>query len=239
MGEHPDRELWARIGRYYLDLVASPDPGFEQILTKLHAAGLPPLWISPSLGSFLQLLVASLNARRVLEIGTQGGFSTAWLAKGLPADGYLVSLEIRPENAALAVENLSGFDFFRQIEFLVGDALLALQEMIDAGDPPFDFIFIDAEKAHYTAYLDLSLQLSRKGTVIVADNVVKHGRIVNEAIQMPSQIGITEFHQKVAADPRIQAAVLQTVDEKGHDGITYMVIDPGAEQQTVIRPIRR
>ena len=228
MFDNPDRELWAKIDRYYLDLIAKPDPRFDDILAKLYEMGLQPLWISPSLGSFLELMVSALNAKRVLEIGSQGGYSTAWLAKGLPEDGKLISIEIQPQNAAIAVHNTSKFEFFSKIEFLVGDALIALKDMINLGEPPFDFIFIDAEKNQYPDYLDLSLKLSRRGTVIIADNVVKHGRYVNEIIQTPSQIGITEFHQKASEDPRIKAAVLQTVNGKGHDGITFMVIDPEA-----------
>jgi len=228
MENYSDRELWAKIDRYYMDLIVKPDPKFNEILHRFYEVGLPPLWISSNLGSFLELIVTSIGAKRVLEIGAQGGYSTAWLANGLPDDGKLISLELNPENAALAVFTTSKFDFFSKVEFLVGDALIALKDMVNVGDPPFDFIFIDAEKSQYSDYLDLCIKLSRKGTVIIADNVVKHGVYVNENIQTPSQCGITEFHQKVAADPRIKATVLQTVDEKGHDGFTYMIIDPEA-----------
>ena len=226
MGTNPDHALWAQIEHYYMDLIVKPDPRFNEILHKFHEIGLTPLWISSTLGSFLELMVCSLNAKRALEIGAQGGYSTTWLAKGLPDDGILISIEIQPENATLAAQNASRFELSDKIQFLVGDALGILEDMIYNGVPPFDFIFIDAEKSQYSEYLELCIQLSRTGTVIIADNVVKHGHFVNETIQTPSQIGITAFHQKVAADPRIKATVLQTVDAKGHDGFTYMVVNP-------------
>jgi predicted O-methyltransferase YrrM len=225
-------ELWAAVERYYLDLIAKPDPRLQKIIQASDQAGLPVLRISDSLGRFLQLLVKSLQARRILEIGTQGGYSTAWIGAGIPPDGKLISLEIDPRNAELASKNLSEFEFASRVEIRVGDAIELMKEIKDSGEQAFDFIFIDAEKSQYCGYLDASLGISHPGTVIIADNVVKHGRFVNSQTVTPSQIGITSFHEKVALEPTIEAGVLQTVDEKGHDGFTFIVVngvkDPAA-----------
>jgi predicted O-methyltransferase YrrM len=219
------KEVWAAADRYYLDLVARPDPRLQDIIQASNAAGLPMLRISDSLGRFLQLLVKSLQAQNILEIGTQGGYSTAWIGAGMPQDGKLISLEIDPRSAELARKNLSRFEFADRVEIRVGDAIELMKKIKDSGEQIFDFIFIDAEKSQYCGYLDASLEISRPGTVIIADNVVKHGRFVNSQIVTPSQIGITSFHEKVALEPTIEAGVLQTVDEKGHDGFTFMVVD--------------
>jgi predicted O-methyltransferase YrrM len=225
------KEVWAAADRYYLDLVARPDPRLQDIIQASNAAGLPMLRISDSLGRFLQLLVKSLQAQNILEIGTQGGYSTAWIGPGMPQDGKLISLEIDPRSAELARKNLSRFEFADRVEIRVGDAIELMKEIKDSGEQIFDFIFIDAEKSQYCGYLDASLEISRPGTVIIADNVVKHGRFVNSQIVTPSQIGITSFHEKVALEPTIEAGVLQTVDEKGHDGFTFMVVDRGKVHQ--------
>ncbi len=221
-----NKETWTAVDQYYLNLTTKPDPRFEQILKNNAEAGLPAISISASHGRFFEILIRALGVKRILEIGTLGGFSTAWLAKGLPFDGKLISLEISPEHAAAAKRNLSGFESEDLIEIRVGDALVLLEELENAEEEPFDLIFIDAEKSQYPAYLEASLQLSRPGTLIIADNVVKHGEIINPKIDTPSRVGITEFHKKVAADPRLQATVLQTVGEKGYDGYSFILVDP-------------
>lgn len=216
-----DKKLWTAIDEYYLDLLVKKDPALEK--AKL-APDLPQLSLSSSQGRFLEILVRSLNPKHILEIGTLGGFSTAWLARGLSYGARLISLEIDPDRATLARQNLNSFDFKAKVEIWVGDALHNMTEMAKIDQPPFDLVFIDGEKSQYPDYLDHALQLSRPGTLIIADNVVKHGRIFNEDIETPSQIGISKFHELVANDPRLQAAVLQTVGEKGHDGFSFIVV---------------
>jgi len=223
------RETWVAVDHYYLNLLSKPDPRFEGILQSSREAGLPPINITASQGCFLEILVRALGAKRILEIGTLGGYSTAWLAKGLPPDGQLISLEKNPEHAALAQKNLDPFEFTNLIKIQIGDALEILKNLKESRGAPFDLIFIDAEKAQYSDYLEQSILLSRQGTLIIADNVVKHGRIVNQAIDTPSRMGITAFHQKVSTDPRLRTSVLQTVGEKGHDGFAFMVVDLEAE----------
>ena len=219
------KDIWTEVDHYYSELLVKPDPRFELINQASLVAGLPSIQITPTQGKFLEMLVRLQKAKRVLEIGTLGGFSTAWLARSLPQDGNLISLEINPEHAAMARQNLSLFEFAGQIEVRVGDALDLMVELADTVADPFDLIFIDGKKSQYPDYLEASIQLSRPGTLIIADNVVKHGHIINKKIDTPSRIGITEFHQKVASEPRIQATVLQTVGEKGYDGFIFIIVN--------------
>ncbi len=218
------KNLWSAIDQHYLDNVVKPDPRFETIRSTSSKAGLPAISISSIHGQFFELLVRVMGARYILEIGSLGGFSTAWLASGLPFGGKLISLELVPERAKITRENLNLFEFKAKVEVWVGDAIHNLSEMAQIDQPPFDLIFIDADKAQYPHYLDLCIPLSRPGTLIIADNVVKHGMVYNEKIESDSQIGITSFHQKVADDPRLQATVLQTVGEKGHDGFSFILV---------------
>jgi len=219
-------DLWKAIDKNYLDLIVKPDPRFEQIQQSCAEAGLPTISISYTHGRLFELLVRAMGAKYILEIGTLGGFSTAWFASGLPYGGKLISLELDPERATLARQNLNlfGFEFKAKVEIWVGDALHNMTEMTKIDQPPFDLIFIDGKKSQYPDYLDLALPLSRPGTLIIADNVVKHSWVINEEITTDSQIGITRFHEMVANDPRLQATVLQTVGEKGHDGFSFIVV---------------
>ena len=219
-----EKNPWVDIDRYYQELIVKPDPRFEKIQQNCAAAGLPTISISSAHGRLFELLVRVMGAKYILEIGTLGGFSTAWFASGLPYGGKLISLELDPDRATLARQNLNLFEFKAKVEIWVGDALHNMTEMTKIDQPPFDLIFIDGEKSQYPDYLDLSIQLSHPGTLIIADNVVKHGLVINEEISTDSQIGITKFHQKVASDPRLKATVLQTVGKKGHDGLSFIVV---------------
>jgi predicted O-methyltransferase YrrM len=220
------KEIWTEVDRYYEDLIIRPDPRFQQIIENSLKARLPAIHIPSSLGALLELLVIGMGAKRVLEIGTLGGYSTAWMARGLPPDGKLITLEIDPDHARVAQENLADFDFSSKVDIRIGDALVSLKELAESKVDPFDFIFIDAEKNQYAKYLDWSIKLSRPGTMIVADNVVRRGEIINEASIDPSVKGIREFNQLVAENPRLKTTVLQTVSAKRYDGFTLLVVDP-------------
>ena len=220
------KELWTEVDQYYSELLVKPDPRFEKINLASLDAGLPSIQITPNQGKFLELLVRLQGAKRVLEIGTLGGYSTAWLASGLPAGGQLISLEISPEHAAQAEINLALFEFESAVIILHGYGLVTLQEMVEVETEAFDLIFIDAAKEQYSSYLDWVLPLSRPGTFIIADNVVRGGRILDQNSEDKSVSGIQEFNQKIASDPRLDATVLQTVGEKGYDGFTFMIVNP-------------
>ena len=221
-----NKETWKAVDEYYQELIIKPDPRFEKILEVSNKEGLPTIQIPPSLGAFLELLVRGMGAKRVLEIGTLGGYSTAWLASGLPEDGNLISLEIDPKHADVAQRNISMFKFVDKVSIKVGDALESLREMVETNMDPFDLIFIDAEKNQYRAYLEWSIKLSRPGTLIIADNVVRRGEIINKNSTDASVLGIREFNQSLSEEPRLKATVLQTVGAKRYDGFTMMVVDP-------------
>ena len=218
------KDLWSTIDQHYLNLIVKPDPRFEMIQQACAEAGLPTISISSIHGRLFEVLVRAMGIKRILEIGTLGGFSTAWLASGLPVGGKLISLELDPDRATLARQNLNLFEFKAKVEIWVGDAIHNMTEMTKTDQPSFDLIFIDGKKSQYPDYLDFAIQLSRPGTLIIADNVVKYGSNFNEPSDSPSQIGTNKFHEMVAADPRLQATVMQTVGEKGHDGYSFIVV---------------
>jgi predicted O-methyltransferase YrrM len=221
-----NKECWTAVDDYYQNLIVKPDPRFERILSDSRKAGLPAIQVTPNQGAFLELLVRVMRAQRVLEIGTLGGYSTAWLAKGLPPEGKLITLELNPDHAQTALKNLAQFEFAKQIDIKIGNALLSLQMLVQLGEEPFDLIFIDADKRQYSAYLEWSLQLSRSGTLLIADNVVRGGKIIEEHNQETSMVGIRQFNQNISINPQLRAAVLQTVGAKGYDGFTFLVVDP-------------
>ena len=220
------KEIWTAVERYHEDLIIKPDPRFQEIIKRTLEAGLPPLHVPPSLGAFLELMVRALDPKMVLEIGTLGGYSTAWMARGLPPDGKLVTLEIDPGVAELAQENLAEFPFYDKIEIIVGDAMESVGKLIQAGKKPADMIFIDGDKSQYPDYLEISIDISRPGALIIADNVVREGKILEENSDDPRVRGIRAFNQMVSDHPRLQATVLQTVGEKWHDGFTVLIVDP-------------
>ena len=162
--------LWTDVDEYFVGLLLPSDSALEETLTRSAAANLPPISVAPNQGKLLELLARMQGARRILEIGTLGGYSTIWLARALPSDGSLVTLELEPLHAAVARKNIDRAGLGALVDIRVGPATTSLQELIDGDAEPFDFIFIDADKEGYPKYLELSLQLSRQGTVIVADN---------------------------------------------------------------------
>ena len=221
-----NQEIWTAVDSYYEDLMIRPDPRFNKIIEASNEAGLPPISITSNLGKLLELLVRFQGAHRVLEIGTLGGYSTAWLAKGLPPGGKIITLEINPEHAAVARKNLSQFEFSGLIDIQVGDALDSLRTLDKDQEGPFDLIFIDANKSQYSEYLDWSIKLSRPGTAIIADNVVRRGNIINENSEDPSVNGIRAFNQKVSSYSRLRTTAIQTVSSKGYDGFLLIYVDP-------------
>jgi predicted O-methyltransferase YrrM len=221
-----NKETFIAVDKYYENLFLSNGPDFEQINRAAEEAGLPSIQVSPLQGKFLQLIVQALGANRVLEIGTLGGYSTAWLANGLPDTGLLISLEIDNHHAKVAKHNLEKFDFRPEIKILVGDGLQLIDELIESDTEPFDLIFIDADKEQYTEYLDRSLHLARPGTFIIADNVVRGGRITDQDSKDSSVNGIRRFNQRLTDDPKLSATVLQTVGAKSYDGFTFIVVNP-------------
>ncbi|QJC53603.1 O-methyltransferase [Paenibacillus albicereus] len=222
------KQIWKDVDRYLEEKLCGREPEAAALDAALQAnreAGLPAIDVSRGQGKLLQLLARMSGARRVLEIGTLGGYSTIWLAGALPADGRLVTLELEAEHAELACGNLRRAGLERLVEVRQGAALDRLDELIAAGEEPFDFIFIDADKPNNPAYLERALRLSRPGTVIVADNIVRDGEVIDGKSTDPRVQGIRMFLEQLGSDPRLSAAALQTVGGKGYDGFAVAIVN--------------
>lgn len=215
-----DQPQWAAVDDYFAGLLAPPDPALDAALAANAAAGMPAHDVSALQGRMLALLVRIAGARRVLEVGTLGGYSTIWMARALPEGGRLTTLEADPRHAATARANLARAGLAGWVEVLTGRALDLLPGL--AG--PFDLIFIDADKPSNPAYLDHALRLSRPGTVIIGDNVVRGGAVTDAGSADPNVRGVRQFLAMIAADPRLEATAIQTVGEKGWDGFVMAVV---------------
>ncbi|OGO73931.1 MAG: methyltransferase [Chloroflexi bacterium RIFCSPLOWO2_12_FULL_71_12] len=222
-GGEPE-ERWTGIDRYVTDLLLGADPALDAALEASAAAGLPDIQVSAPYGKMLHLLARAARARRILEIGTLGGYSAIWLARALPADGRLVTCELDPRHAEVARGNLERAGLGDRVEVHVGPALETLRGLASEGAEPFDMVFIDADKPGYPDYLELSLQLSRAGTVIVADNVIRRGDILDGSSGDPNVQAMRRFHERLASEKRISATAVQTVGGKGYDGFVLAVV---------------
>jgi predicted O-methyltransferase YrrM len=216
--------LWTDVDEYFVGLFLPSDSALEETLDRSAAANLPPISVAPNQGKLLELLARMQRARRILEIGTLGGYSTIWLARALPSDGSLVTLELEPLHAEVARKNIDRAKLGALVDIRVGPANKSLQDLIDGDAEPFDFIFIDADKEGYPKYLELSLQLSRPGTVIVADNVVRDGEVTNSTSTDERVQGVRAFLEMAAATDRIEGTAIQTVGSKGYDGFALLVV---------------
>jgi predicted O-methyltransferase YrrM len=216
--------MWTEVDEYFGDHLLKSDAALDAILAANRNAGLPPIDVTPLQGKFLELLVRMSSARRVLEIGMLGGYSTAWMARALPSDGRVISLELEQRHADIARKNLESVNLSDRVEIRVGRAADSLQKLVAEKAAPFDLIFIDADKAGYPDYLDWSLKLSRPGTVIVADNVVREGAVIDPKSADPNVQGVRRFTEKLAAEPRLTATALQTVSSKKHDGLILATV---------------
>jgi predicted O-methyltransferase YrrM len=220
-------ELWGDVDRYIEGVVASQDAALEAAVAASQAAGLPEIQVTPAQGKMLHLLARAIAARRILEIGTLGGYSAIWLARGLPPDGRLITLELSPEHAAVARDNLVRAGLADAVEIRVGPARVTLEAMITEGERSFDLVFIDADKAGYPSYFTLAMRLVRAGSVIVADNIVRDGAVADGTNPDPSVRGVRLLLERMAAEPRVDATVIQTVGSKGYDGFALAVVREG------------
>ena len=223
-----DLKRWSAVDRYYEALLSPPDPALESALSESQAAGLPEIQVSPLQGKLLYILAKLRGARRILEIGTLGGYSTIWLARALPPDGRLVTLEVDPKHARVATANLARAGLAHLVEVRVGTAAETLPKLFEAGEAPFDLVFIDADKPGYPDYLAWALKLSRKGSLIIADNVVRRGDVVDEADPDPNVRGVRTMNERMARYPGLRATVIQTVGVKGHDGLVLALVESPA-----------
>jgi predicted O-methyltransferase YrrM len=226
------KKRWTAVDRYITDLLVGEDPALQAALRDSDTAGLPPIAVTPNQGKLLELLARIHGARTILELGTLGGYSTIWLARALPAGGRLITLEAEPRFAEVARANIARAGVEEFVELRVGAALETLPQLHAEGAGPFDLIFIDADKQNYPGYFEWSLKLSRPGTVIIGDNVVRDGAILDPEAYDPvhgNEVikGVRRFYELAAAEPRVSAnaTAIQTVGAKGHDGFALMIVD--------------
>jgi len=219
------RDRWAAVDRYLAAAFVHRDAGLDAAAAAREAAGLPPVDVSPGEGKLLYLLARVREARAILEVGTFAGYSTTWLARALPPDGRLVTLEIDPARAALARANVARAGLATRVDMRVGPALDTLPRLAAEGAGPFDLIFLDADKRNNPGYLEWSLRLARPGTLIVADNIVRGGAVADPETRDPDALGVRRFNEMVAADPRLAAAAMQTVGAKGWDGLALVLVE--------------
>lgn len=217
-------QLWSEVDSYITGHLLGPDPALDAALAANAAAGLPPIDVSAAQGKMLHLMARMAGAKRILEIGTLGGYSTIWLARALPADGRLVTLELEPHHASVARANIAHAGLAPWVEVREGPALETLSAMQAAGDGPFDFVFIDADKENGAAYVRAAIALGRPGTVIVVDNVVREGGVIDPDSDDPRIIGTRALFDFVAASPALNATAVQTVGAKKWDGLLLAVV---------------
>jgi predicted O-methyltransferase YrrM len=218
-------DTWSAVDRYVADRLIGEDAVQDATLTANADGGLPAIDVSPAQGKLLYLLARIQRARRILEVGTLGGYSTIWMARGLAAGGRLITLEADPRHAALARQNIAGAGVQDVVEVRVGKALEALPTLAAEGAGPFDLIFIDADKANTPAYFTWALKLAHPGTLIVVDNVVRKGAVADPATHDADVKGMQQFFEMAGAERRVTATAIQTVGSKGYDGFSVVLVN--------------
>jgi predicted O-methyltransferase YrrM len=217
-------ELWTDVDAYTNGLLIPPDTSLDAALETSTKAGLKAINVAPNQGKFLMILALTCNAKNILEIGTLGGYSTIWLARALPEGGHLITLEVDPKCAEVATANVARAGLSKRVELRLGKALESLPKLEAEGKGPFDLIFIDANKNDNCEYFEWALKLARPGSLIVVDNVVRKGTVIDAQSQDPDVIGTRRLFEKLATEKRVDATVLQTVGVKGHDGLAFAFV---------------
>ncbi len=218
------QELWTSVDQYINGLFTPSDPVLDAALEASAAAGLPSIQVSPSQGKLLHLFARMQGASNILEIGTLGGYSTIWMARALPPGGKLLTLEADAKHAAVARANFARAGLTGVIELRFGPALDTLPQLATADLGPFDLIFIDANKSTMAEYFEWALKLSRRGCVIIADNVIRHGGVIDAESRDPDIVGVRRFNERLATESRVSATEIQTVGSKGYDGFALAVV---------------
>jgi predicted O-methyltransferase YrrM len=215
----------SEVDSYLANRLIGSDPALDEALAANAAAGLPSIDVSAPQGKLIHLLARMSGARKALEIGTLGGYSTIWLARALPDEGKLITLELNPKNAGVARRNLDRAGLADKVEIRTGAALATLPRIEAERLGPFDFVFIDADKANNAAYLEWALRLSRPGTTIMVDNVVREGEVIDAASRDPDVVGVRRMFDLMAREPRLSATAIQTVGAKGWDGFALAIVN--------------
>lgn len=218
------QETWSAVDEYIVQALNLAEPLFAEVQQACDEAGLPPIQVSAAQGKFLEILVRMTGARHVLELGTLGGYSAIWMARALPPGGTIVTVELDPKHAAVASSNFERAGVSDRVELRVGTALETLPLISESREGPFDLFFIDADKANIPAYFEWALRMSHAGSVIVVDNVVREGAVVDASSDDPSVKGVRRLNEMLAAEPRVDSTVLQTVGVKGYDGFAIALV---------------
>jgi len=218
------QELWTSVDEYLGDVLVRQDKHLDDAVAASDAAGLPSIQVSPPQGKLLEILIAMMKAKTILEVGTLGGYSTIWMARSLPADGRVVTIEIDPKHAEVARENFNRAGLGKKIELRVGNARDILPAMIEEGMGPFDFVFIDADKASNPDYFGWALTMSRPGTVIIVDNVIREGKIIDAESEDASVRGVRRLNEIMSSSVGVTVTALQTVGVKGYDGFSVALV---------------
>jgi len=219
------QDQWTAVDEYLTDLLIPSDPALDAALEDSDAAGLPAISVTPTQGKLLWLFARLVGARKILELGTLGAYSTIWLARALPKDGRLITLEASPEHAQVASANLRRAGLTNLVELRVGRGLDLLPSLATEGIAPFDLIFIDADKVSTADYFVWALKLSRPGTLIITDNVIRKGAVADSATKDPNIVGMRRFFELLAKEKGVSATAIQTVGSKGYDGFAIAIID--------------
>ena len=219
------KEIFGSVEQYISELFGDHDNELAATEQSIKDADIPQISVSANQGKFLHLLARMCQAKKILEIGTLGGYSTIWLARALPANGRLITLELDPRHAAVAQKNLSHAGLDSVVEIRIGKAIEELPKLLADNTGPFDMIFIDADKPPYTEYFEWSLKLSRPGTLIVADNVIREGKVLEKNSPDEMVAGVRRFNEALAATPFVTATIIQTVGAKDHDGMAIAIVN--------------
>ena len=238
MTDDHTRQHWNEVDRYITEALGASDPVLEEALEASARAGLPAINVSPPQGKFLHLLARSLRATTVLEIGTLGGYSAIWLARALPPGGRVVTLELDPDHARVARATFDRAGLADVVDLRVGPALDTLPQLAAEGAGPFDVVFIDADKQSNAEYFTWALRMTHRGSVIVVDNVVRNGNVVDPATTDPAVAGVRRLNERMGSEPRVSATAIQTVGVKGYDGFALAVVVSDPEGATGPRPGR-
>jgi predicted O-methyltransferase YrrM len=220
-----EQAAWSAVDSYIEERIVAPDFALQAALAANASAGLPAIDVSPPQGKLLHLLARMARSRKVLEIGALGGYSTIWLARALPPEGFVVTLEANAKHAEIARENIRRAGLSSRVRLRVGEALDTLPRLEEEGVGPFDFVFIDADKQRNPEYFTWALRLAKPGSVIVCDNVVRDGALIDRASADPSVQGTRRMFEMIAKEPRVSATAVQTVGAKGWDGFLVAIVD--------------
>lgn len=219
-----DKQLFGQVDQYISELLIPHDPILEDTIKSIERAGLPAISVSANQGRLLQILVLLCKANRILELGTLGGYSTICMARALPEEGRLISLEVDPRCAEVAQTNINKAGQGSKVEIRIGKAIEILPDILAAHEGPFDLIFIDADKPPYAEYFEYAVKLSRPGTLIICDNVIREGKVLDPQCEDELVQGVQRFNKALAKDQRVAATIFQTIGAKEHDGIALAVV---------------